>query len=106
MSIQKLGAILFLLAIALIPVAIVALGSGRGGIFVTGYVIGVITAPISGHRSDARGFCIGGLDLDGCSDWVFGLRRYRPRRLGRCRTLVILFYVDGEQAALATRQHR
>jgi hypothetical protein len=46
MSIQKLGAILFLLAIALIPVAIVALESGRGGIFVAGYVIGVITAPM------------------------------------------------------------
>jgi hypothetical protein len=46
MSIQKLGAILFLIAIALIPVAIVVWGSGRGGIFVTGYVIGVITAPI------------------------------------------------------------
>jgi len=46
MSIQKLGAILFLLAIALIPVAIVVWGSGRGGIFVAGYVIGVITAPM------------------------------------------------------------
>ena len=46
MSIQKLGAILFLLAIALIPVAIVAWGSGQGGIFVAGYVIGVTTAPI------------------------------------------------------------
>jgi hypothetical protein len=46
MSIQKLGAILFLIAIALIPIAIVVWGSGRGGIFVTGYVIGVITAPI------------------------------------------------------------
>ena len=46
MFIQKLGAILFLLAIALIPIAIVVWGSGRGGIFVAGYVIGVITAPI------------------------------------------------------------
>jgi hypothetical protein len=46
MSIQKLGAILFLLAIALIPIAIVIGGSERGGIFVAGYVIGVITAPI------------------------------------------------------------
>jgi hypothetical protein len=46
MSIQKLGAILFLIAIALIPVAIVVWGSARGGIFVAGYVIGVITAPI------------------------------------------------------------
>ena len=46
MSIQKLGAIFFLLAIALIPVAIVVWGSGRGGIFVAGYVIGVLTAPI------------------------------------------------------------
>ena len=46
MSIQKLGAILFLIAVALIPVVIVVLGSGRGGIFVAGYVIGVITAPI------------------------------------------------------------
>jgi hypothetical protein len=46
MSIQKLGAIFFLVAVAVIPVAIVFLGSGRGGIFVAGYVIGVITAPI------------------------------------------------------------
>jgi hypothetical protein len=46
MSFQKLGALLFLLAIALIPVAIVIWGSERGGIFVAGYVIGVITAPM------------------------------------------------------------
>ena len=46
MSIQKLGAVLFLLAIALIPIVIVIWGSERGGIFVAGYVIGVVTAPI------------------------------------------------------------
>jgi hypothetical protein len=46
MYIQKLGAILFLLAIALVPIAIVIWGSERGGIFVAGYVIGVITAPM------------------------------------------------------------
>ena len=46
MSLQKLGALLFLLGIALIPVVIVIWGSERGGIFVAGYVIGVITAPM------------------------------------------------------------
>ena len=46
MSLQKLGAIFFLVAIALIPIAIVAWGTGRGGIFVAGYVTGVLTAPI------------------------------------------------------------
>jgi hypothetical protein len=45
-SLQKLGALLFLVAIALIPIAIVAWGTGRGGIFVAGYIIGVLTAPI------------------------------------------------------------
>ena len=42
----KLGALLFLAAIALTPVAIVALGSRLGGIFVAGYVTGVITVPM------------------------------------------------------------
>jgi hypothetical protein len=44
----KLGALLFLVAIALTPVVIVTLGSRLGGIFVAGYVTGVITVPVVG----------------------------------------------------------
>jgi hypothetical protein len=45
-ALRKLGALMFLAAIAFTPVVIVALGSKQGGIFVAGYVTGVITVPI------------------------------------------------------------
>ena len=45
-ALGKLGALLFLVAIALTPVVIVTLGSTLGGIFVAGYVTGVITVPV------------------------------------------------------------
>jgi hypothetical protein len=45
-ALGKLGALLFLAAIALTPVVIVVLGSRLGGIFVAGYVTGVITVPM------------------------------------------------------------
>jgi hypothetical protein len=44
----KLIAILFLAAIALIPVAIVALWDRLGAIWVAGYVTGIITVPLVG----------------------------------------------------------
>ena len=43
---RKLGALIFLVAIALTPVVIVSLGSNLGGFFVAGYVTGIITAPM------------------------------------------------------------
>lgn len=46
MTLQKFGALFFLVAIALTPVAIVIVAAGRGGIFVMGYVTGVLTAPL------------------------------------------------------------
>jgi hypothetical protein len=45
-ALRKLGALFFLVAIALTPFAIVILGSRLGGIFVAGYVTGVITLPM------------------------------------------------------------
>ena len=45
-TLRKLGALFFLIAIALTPFAIVILGSKLGGIFVAGYVAGVITLPM------------------------------------------------------------
>jgi hypothetical protein len=45
-ALRKLGALVFLVAIAFTPVGIVALGSKQGGTFVAGYVTGVITVPI------------------------------------------------------------
>lgn len=44
----KLIAILFLTAIALIPVAIVALWDRVGAVWVAGYVTGIITVPLVG----------------------------------------------------------
>jgi thiamine transporter ThiT len=43
---EKSIAILFLVAVALVPVAIVALWHGIGAIWVTGYVVGIITVPL------------------------------------------------------------
>lgn len=45
-AIKKLIAIFFLIAIALVPVVIVILEPSRGGIWVAGYVTGMITAPV------------------------------------------------------------
>jgi hypothetical protein len=45
-ALRKVVALLFLVAIALVPVAVVVLGSGRGGIWVAGYVTGIITVPL------------------------------------------------------------
>jgi hypothetical protein len=45
-ALKKLSSLLFLIAIALTPVVIVTLGSGLGGVFVAGYVAGVITVPM------------------------------------------------------------
>lgn len=42
----KLIAIVLLSAIALIPVAIVALWNCLGAIWVTGYVVGIVTVPL------------------------------------------------------------
>ena len=46
MTLRKFGALFFLVAIALTPVSIVMVADGHGGIFVTGYVAGVVTAPL------------------------------------------------------------
>ena len=46
MALRKVVALLFLVAIALVPVAVVVLGSSRGGIWVAGYVTGIITVPL------------------------------------------------------------
>lgn len=43
---RKLGALLLLAAIALAPIAIVVLGSKSGGIWVAGYVAGMVTVPL------------------------------------------------------------
>jgi hypothetical protein len=45
---SRLVAIVFLTAIALIPVAIVALWHRPGAIWVAGYVAGIITVPLVG----------------------------------------------------------
>ena len=45
---QKLAALLFLVAVALIPFLIVVLYSRQGGIWVLGYVSGIITVPLVG----------------------------------------------------------
>jgi len=45
---QKLAALLFLVAVALVPFLIVALYSRQGGIWVLGYVSGIITVPLVG----------------------------------------------------------
>jgi len=44
----KLMAILFLAAIALTPIGIIALWHRTGAIWVTGYVFGIITVPLIG----------------------------------------------------------
>src|SRR5579872_3481116 len=46
LALQKLSALVFLVAIALVPIAIVVLAPSGGGIWVAGYVTGMITAPI------------------------------------------------------------
>ena len=45
---RKLAALLFLIAVALIPFFIVVLYSRQGGIWVAGYVTGIITVPFVG----------------------------------------------------------
>ena len=45
---RKLIAVLFLAAVALTPAAIVALWHRMGAVWVTGYVVGIITVPIVG----------------------------------------------------------
>lgn len=42
---RKLGALLFLMAVALAPVLIVALFPKQGGIWIGGYVTGIVTLP-------------------------------------------------------------
>jgi hypothetical protein len=44
----KLTAIVFLTAIALVPVAIVALWHRIGAVWVAGYVVGIVTVPLVG----------------------------------------------------------
>ena len=44
-AMRRLGALLFLIAVALIPCLIVALFPRQGGIWVAGYVTGIITVP-------------------------------------------------------------
>lgn len=45
---RRFVAILFLAAIALIPVAIVAVWHSMGAVWVAGYVVGIITVPLVG----------------------------------------------------------
>jgi hypothetical protein len=45
---QKLAALLFLVVVALVPFLIVVLYSRQGGIWVLGYVSGIITVPLVG----------------------------------------------------------
>lgn len=47
-TIGKMVALLFLVAIALIPFLIVAMYSREGGIWVLGYVTGIVTVPVVG----------------------------------------------------------
>ena|ERR1019366_6047803 len=47
-AIRKVVALLFLIAIALIPFLIVATYSHEGGIWVLGYVTGILTVPVVG----------------------------------------------------------
>ena len=47
-SLQKTAALVFLVAVALIPFLIVGLYSRQGGIWVAGYVTGIITVPFVG----------------------------------------------------------
>lgn len=44
----KLIAVIFLAAVALVPVAIVAFWHRMGAIWVTGYVVGIVTVPLVG----------------------------------------------------------
>jgi hypothetical protein len=43
---RKTVAVLFLIAIAMIPFLIVAFAPRQGGFFVSGYVVGIITVPL------------------------------------------------------------
>jgi len=45
-ALRRVLALVFLMAVALVPVAVVVLGSSRGGIWVAGYVTGIITVPL------------------------------------------------------------
>ena len=45
---QKLAALFFLVVVALVPFLIVVLYSRQGGIWVLGYVSGIITVPLVG----------------------------------------------------------
>ena len=47
-AMRKIVALLFLIAIALIPFLIVVMYSREGGIWVLGYVTGIITVPVVG----------------------------------------------------------
>lgn len=47
-ALRKMAALLFLIAIALIPFLIVATYSREGGIWVLGYVTGILTVPVVG----------------------------------------------------------
>jgi heme/copper-type cytochrome/quinol oxidase subunit 4 len=51
MAMRKMVALLFLIAIALIPFLIVAMYSREGGIWVLGYVTGIITVPVVGFAA-------------------------------------------------------
>jgi heme/copper-type cytochrome/quinol oxidase subunit 4 len=48
LALQKMLALLFLIAIALVPFLIVATYSREGGIWVLGYVTGILTVPVVG----------------------------------------------------------
>lgn len=47
-ALRKLMALLFLIAVALVPFFIVVLYSHQGGIWVAGYVTGILTLPLVG----------------------------------------------------------
>ena len=47
-AMRKMVALLFLIAIALVPFLIVVMYSREGGIWVLGYVTGIITVPVVG----------------------------------------------------------
>ena len=51
MAMRKMVALLFLIAIALTPFLIVAMHSREGGIWVLGYVTGIITVPMVGFAA-------------------------------------------------------
>jgi len=48
MALRKMVALLFLIAIALVPFVIVVMYSREGGVWVLGYVTGIITVPVVG----------------------------------------------------------